>query len=168
MITATPEKKALEKLNSIRRTKVRTQKKAKKRFCCHHHHQLRKSGSALRVVTVTQIHHQVNPGFNVASVKDGRIMYAAVLTWSIFVKTVLKTIKIEQCLIESKTLHHFLSFIFYCSLGVHHFLQFCFYIDLCLYSFVSYCSLFVQLCFLVFFACMIVFQFIAITCRQLL
>ena len=43
VITSTPEKKALEKLNSIRRTKVRTQKKAKKRICCHHH-QLRKSG----------------------------------------------------------------------------------------------------------------------------
>ena len=112
MITATPEKKALEKLNSIRRTKVRTQKKAKKRFCCHHHHQLRKSGSALCVVAVTQIQHQVNSGFKVTSVKDGHMMYAAVLTWSIFVKTVLKTIKIEQYLIESKTLHHFLEFYF--------------------------------------------------------
>ena len=161
MITATPEKKALEKLNSIRRTKVRTQKKAKKRFCCHH--QLRKSGSALCVVAVTQIQHQVNPGFNVASVKDGHNRYASVLTWSIFVKAVLKTNKIEQYLIESKTLHHFLEFFFHWSLGVHHFLQFCFFIDLCLYSFVFYCSLFVQLCFLVFFACMIVFQYIAIT-----
>ena len=99
VITATPEKNTLEKLNSIRRTKVRTQKKAKKRFCCHHHHQLRKSGYALCVVAVTQIQHQVNPGFNVASVKDGHIMDAAVLTWPIFVKTVLKTIKIEQYLI---------------------------------------------------------------------
>ena len=51
------------------------------------------------VVAVTQIQYQVNPGFNVATVKDGHIMYAAVLTWSIFVKTVLKTIKIEQYLI---------------------------------------------------------------------
>ena len=112
MITATPEEKALGKLNSIRRTKVRTQKKAKKRLCCHHHHQLRKSGSALCVVAVTQIQHHVNPGFNVASTKDGHIMCAAVLTWSIFVKTVLETIKIEQYLIESKTLHHFLEFYF--------------------------------------------------------
>ena len=39
-------------------------------------------------------------------------MYAAVLTWSIFVKTVLKTIKIEQYLKESKTLLHFLEFYF--------------------------------------------------------
>ena len=46
-------------------------------------------------MTVTQIQHQVNPEFNVAIVKDGRIMLAAVLTWSIFAKTVPKTIKIE-------------------------------------------------------------------------
>ena len=63
-------------------------------------------------MAVTQIQHQVNPGFNVANVKDGHIMYAAVQTWSIFVKTVLKTIKIERYLIESTTLHHFLEFFF--------------------------------------------------------
>ena len=146
MITATSEKKALEKLNSIRRTKVRTHKKAKKRFC-YHHHQLRSSGSALCVVAVTQIQHQVNPGFNVASVKDGHIMYAAVLTWSIFVKTVLKTIKIEQYLIESKTLHHFFRVLFSIVLWmcitfysfVFLLIFVCtalFFIALCLYSFV--------------------------------
>ena len=63
-------------------------------------------------MAVTQIQYQVNPGFNVASVKNGHIMYAAVLTWSIFVKTVLKTIKIEQYLIESETSYHFLEFYF--------------------------------------------------------
>ena len=64
------------------------------------------------MVTVTQIQHQVNPGFNVAIVKDGHIMHAALLTWSIFAKTVSKTIKIEQYLNEIKTLHHFLDFYF--------------------------------------------------------
>ena len=154
MITATTEKKALEKLNSIRRTKVRTYKKAKKRFCCHHHHhQLRSSDSALCVGAVTQIQHQVNPGFNVASVKDGHIMYAAVLTWSIFVKTVLKTIKIEQYLIESKTLHHFFRVLFSIVL----------WMCITFYSFVFLLIFVCTALFLVFFACMIVFQYIVIT-----
>ena len=130
-------------------------------------------------MTVTQIHHQVNPGFNVAIVKDGHIMHAAVLTRSIFAKTVPKTIKTKQYLTESKTLHHFLQFNFHCSLCVHITLYSFVFIVLCLYGFVFYfyCSLcahhFLQFCFLLFFvcialfllffACMIFFQYIGIT-----
>ena len=39
-------------------------------------------------------------------------MNAVMLTWSIFVKTVSKTIKIEQFLIKSETLHNFLQLYF--------------------------------------------------------